>query len=1016
MKRKFLLFTTLSLLTSMSVVACGGGGDDPSGEKFDFSISFVKTGNNTLFAGTQDSIRIVEKNAEKGKSYSYTISFSGDDFSDDDPVSKYVTAEYLENSDGKFFVVDPKFSTDGRTITASVKEASVKKAKSLFFTIKGANIEPANAGYNYAADKEKRLQILGELEKYAMENYLTGITLFENGGYVKYSDRVKIRATEYITGYGWGVLTEGSLNGRLPGISEAAEPDYYQSAESSDPLTINAWDATGSQVSDLNSYISTSYWGTKMKGTTESEWYPILAKDTIKNDKGQTVVNDRPIAQDLDPNNKTGLYKVWRIYVKTGDDGIKFRTASTINSEFNNRKVTLDDYEFVYQMLLSERSQLVRGAELAGDTTYGIKGGQAFFRKSKNMTDNDKLDKLWADMKKSGELGIRTGKDDVNGSYIELELVNPIDSFTAMYTLSSNLYTPMPKEFIKKIGGGDYTEGARLFGTFPSKGGVASSHAMDYTLCLGAYYLKKWNMNQETIFARNDDWFEYTPGGSRYQIPGIRIVVIDSSTNPLAVWQHFENNELDSAGIPKDKLPDFDLSKERKSGGDATFKLNVNSCSQDEWNRLFGTNGVIKQGKDNDYECKYWMSNKNFLKGLYWSINREKFAKDRGVTPSFSYFASSYMSDPEKNVSYNSTEEHIKAVENFHNVTPDPKDPSKVVDDYGYDVGTAVKAFSDAIKELSDAGRISLGTKEKPTVIEISIVWMYQTDIRDYGNDIVADFKAAFEDPNVCGNKVTLEVKQSAVAQWDQVYNDYLMVGKYDLGFGAISGNSYNPLNFMEVLKSDNSSGFTLNWGTNTGVIDENSPIEFDGKLWSFDALWAAGDHGTVVTHGRDESPVTNDYVKSYTTNRLYDGVNIEVPFSFTEVDKSSVEFKVEKDKDVQLYLLGAGTIRATDKDEHGTQYFSVEETSDGYKIVITPAGGAAINQLLVDANDLEKEAEKKTDPDEKYKILHPFTAENYNIYWNIEVHYTISINGGQPSENVAYVYRDKAQQDSDRK
>ena len=60
-------------------------------------------------------------------------------------------------------------------------------------------------------------------------------------------------------------------------------------------------------------------------------------------------------------------------------------------------------------------------------------------------------------MKDDGELGIKTGVDPVNGSYIEIELINPIDEFTAMYTLSSNLYTPIPKSFIQKVGNGDYT-------------------------------------------------------------------------------------------------------------------------------------------------------------------------------------------------------------------------------------------------------------------------------------------------------------------------------------------------------------------------------------------------------------------------------------------------------------------------------------------------------------------------------------------------------------------------------
>ena len=46
--------------------------------------------------------------------------------------------------------------------------------------------------YNYVASSYKeKLDILGKLEKYAVDNHLTGITLFENGGYVMYSDRIE---------------------------------------------------------------------------------------------------------------------------------------------------------------------------------------------------------------------------------------------------------------------------------------------------------------------------------------------------------------------------------------------------------------------------------------------------------------------------------------------------------------------------------------------------------------------------------------------------------------------------------------------------------------------------------------------------------------------------------------------------------------------------------------------------------------------------------------------------------
>ena len=128
-----------------------------------------------------------------------------------------------------------------------------------------------------------------------MDNHLTGITLFENGGLVKYSSRVTVPARNYITGYGFGLLSEGSVDGKLPGEQNDNHQPYLHTAQSSDPKMINARDNTGSQVSDLEGYITSSFWGTKMNATKDKYvWYPVLARDTIKVN-GQDVAFDRPV-------------------------------------------------------------------------------------------------------------------------------------------------------------------------------------------------------------------------------------------------------------------------------------------------------------------------------------------------------------------------------------------------------------------------------------------------------------------------------------------------------------------------------------------------------------------------------------------------------------------------------------------------------------------------------------------------------------------------------------------------
>jgi len=102
---------------------------------------------------------------------------------------------------------------------------------------------------------------------------------------------------------------------------------------------------------------------------------------------------------------------------------------------------------------------------------------------------------------------------------------------------------------------------------------------------------------------------------------------------------------------------------------------------------------------------------------------------------------------------------------------------------------------------------------------------------------------------NNCGGGLTLKINHYYGAVYTDVYYKKMMVGQFDIGYGGVEGNAYNPLNFLEVLKSDNSSTFTLNWGIPTNEYVE---IEYDNKLWTFDALWEVGDHGGYVEEGKN--------------------------------------------------------------------------------------------------------------------------------------------------------------------
>ena len=963
MNRKLTIFTLFSVACCMSI---GGCSCSPQDNLFDFTIS-LESGKNQIQIGTEDQIVITTNGITPLEEPEYVF-----EVNDENVATVSETGKVFANElgDATFIVTDLKSNAQAT------------------FNVEVVNsYEAANGGYNFAAASgaeaiAKRTEILGSLEKYAMESHLTGITLFENGGYVKYSDRIKLPTREYIVGFGFGTLSEGEITADMEKEENPAYKRYYHSGSSSDPLTISAINNDGSQVSDLASYITSSYWSTKMNATKDGyDWYPQLAKDEIN---GAPFL--RPI--HLDEDNELGLYKKWRIYVKTGGkgqgadsaldmDGLAYKTKSAARAAFNNRAVAIEDYEFAYQMLLTGANKMSRGAQMAGDSLTGLKGALQFYNNTKTLTDQDAIDTLWNDMKNSGSLGIGTGYDEVNHSYyLDLEIVSPIDEFTAMYSLSSSLVSPMPRAFIEALTD-DHSiiKGMKAYGGFNNGSNDA---ILDYTLCLGPYTLAKWEKRAQIVFERNDDWFEVS--STRYLIEGVVIRCVSNATqNPNAIYNMFNNGYLDACGIPTDYIeqevgkPDVLATK-----GDSTFKLNVNSCTQAKWNELFGPDGKIHKGSN--WNVKPWMSNEDFLNGLFFSINRAEFANKRGVRPSTDYFSDAYLSDPINGVSYNSTEAHKKAVKAFEVYNGE-------TNMYGFNYTRAVNCFKRAVNTMLNEGTIRRGDE-----ISITITWMYQSDITEYGEDISKYFQDAFNDPAVSNGGVTLKVVNEAVTEWSQVY-DRMRAGEFDLGFGAISGNTYNPLNFLEVLKSDNSSTFTLNWGTDTSVVDEKHPLVYDNQSWSFDALWAAADHGSVVENGRAVKSVKKSYLDNVTTltgqstDDFSQGAKFDVMVEFVNVP--DVDLEVQS---VQIYIVGYGNVvLPTGEPVKG------EDGSVRIPITIDAATAAQFNTWMREGSKLKPEDDTV-----------PFKWGYYGWFWTIEVYYTLSIKKGIPSQTFVTSSKNK--------
>ncbi len=779
--------------------------------------------------------------------------------------------------------------TPGSATITVTSSSSAEYSLEINFTVQNTTVASGVNSYS-TVDYDEKANILGVLENYAVDNYLTGITLFSNGGYVVYNSRYQPTPTEYVSGYGWGTMREGRLSGDISNPAEGHDASYYQVGTTAVASHANAMDASGSDVSDIASYFTTSYFSNRLNATSDGyEWYPSLSTD------------DRPVAVDDDGNVISSNYnRRWRIHLRTasnGDNVPVYRTASTVTnyngyniSALDGKEVELSDYLTPFKFMLTAYNGQYRGSELT-DGVSGFSGAASYY----NSTTDDPGDgsiydeEAWANLMGDEETGllpngergnIIVGTDD-QGDYIEFNLLYPCTEFYAMYYLSSSLYSPLPLDYVEAIG-------ADYLGAFPNN--YTPVDTMVYT---GPYYVEQWDNASYIKLTRNDQYYEYIEGYSMsdgnttwpYQIPGFEFTYYESSN----LQNLFETGTIDSYSPSADILnTTYNTDNGTTSSGvswnkyqtqgDANFKINVNSTTAEQWDSYFGVNGSVTAHDSatsaewiEEREARAYLSDKNFLDFLSFALDRETICTSRGTQPTQDYFSDNYLIDPENGISYNSTDAHAAVLADRHN------------DTYGYSPDDAKasleEAMWDTIIPLAQEGLLPAtgtgiaGTSSNPYLVQIDMNWMNTTDVSDYG-DVFNSIENAFEEliNEEFAGAYKLEINQiNGTSNYQDVY-DMMKEGTYDLGFGAISGGDLNPINFFEVLKSDNSSGFTLNWGADTSKV--SSDIVYDGHTWSFDGLWQAADSAALLTSDGEFAEASNVSTGNTTSSVAYESIN----------------------------------------------------------------------------------------------------------------------------------------------
>lgn len=673
--------------------------------------------------------------------------------------------------------------------------------------------DPANGYFNFVNSSiEERTKILGTLEKYAVESKLTGITLFNNGGYVMYNPGVVKGATSYIPGFGFAILSEGRIEEDLAGETNEAWKRYYHEYEVNDPANINVNDSDQETVSSLMGFITESYFTTVLNETRDGySWTNALAD------------SERPIAVDLDES--TGLAHTWKFPVKVGA-ALKYNTNSTIFSAYNGREVALEDYVTPYKMLFTQFYGLKRSGEtLTG--TGSIAGRKAYYTATDKPMTDEALEEAWE------KVGVKAFVDETDGkSYLQFTLNEAYNQFFAMYYLSSGTMAPVPAEFISDIGGGDFAAGVKLYGKYNED---KSRTPLDHTVSVGPYTLERWDAGQQIVFKKNPYFYD----ANRYNIAGVHVNILEAAGKDReAAFNEFLANKLHAASIPATKLDEYvDDPRTTKTIGDTNWKLNMNTCDQETWESLFGVDGSIAQTpRDQYWELEPAMNNKNFTSGISFALDRQSFAKSQGRTPAFDYFSPAFLSDPENGISYNTTDEHKAAVADLLEGT----------DGYGYSLELAKAAFKKASEEL-----IAEGSYTEGQTIELEIAWGTSSTTSAYHATVKNFLETAF---NTTDNPLKLNVVSWDSSDGYDVYYKKMMIGQFDIGMGSISGDTYNPLSFLNVLSTDKviAEGFCLNWGIDTNKNDGG--IVYNDMTWSFDGLFKSAHSGAFVKGGENKN------------------------------------------------------------------------------------------------------------------------------------------------------------------
>ena len=672
-------------------------------------------------------------------------------------------------------------------------------------TVSGLQLAGGETGYlfNYKyANLETRTSILAALERWLL-NVGYSVPLYSSLSFTLYSERVTPLSEVYVPNMGFGTFYGSVSTGTAAGTT--ADP-AYRSYTSASPKTLNALMYSDSAESDILTMVSDALFVIDFNAEVDGfKMYPSMAKTLAQPAK---LVNGTYVPlEEYDDNT---LADTWLITLR---EDLEF-------TDYQGNKVAeidADDFIYTYQQLLDPKQVNSRADDVFFSATFKIAGAENYFKGTGTWD----------------QVGIKK----VSKYQFVFQTLTQFNSWDFHYNTSSFILGPVYEDLYEA------TKVTSPEGVVTTKWGNITDIQFDKTNMMvytGPYLLTYLESDVAYRLAKNPNWKQNTEIPFNYGFDKVEFAIVKDNNAAFELW---EAGKLDVISIPTTKLEDFiDNPGLKKAPGATVFRLNFNAASQEQLEEIFG------------FGAETWVANPllqevDFRTALYYAIDRlditSTVAKTRN--PEIIYMNSAYvvMDGTAGNI-YRETDAGKSVINGIY-----VNDLNLLEESFGFSATLAKEYYVKALTNLVKAGAIGQGTEAEPVVLGLELSLFDGDEQTKLGQYLENAWETIFNEQTVYPN-IQIDVTVINCPGMD-VYYQKQMTGKFDIGIGGISGSALDPLGYMDVFfdttdGSATKNSLQLTWGVDTNAVE----IEWNGMIWSYEALSQAANGPTFVAEGNN--------------------------------------------------------------------------------------------------------------------------------------------------------------------